>query len=354
METRSSAPLINVVLCGSDSIHYAFAVAAIANSLASGMDPIAIVDVIPALLESEELFRKNVVATIKDYSGNVSAADPPYPERINLYLIDVGPRNDQDVASLIDFVDRHETEIVLWLDTKFNWQKSEMAYMNNYKRILEPDRDKTPLQLLRDRGYQPLDSWLEAERLLISGNWRQIGNNPLAKRYHHAFQAARVIDDSSPNNQRLICFFEVTDELIYQRTSRTINGLNKRFYKMVEETNKVKWKISASSGLFPLMKERQRTAGYINLGKLSNLVDANELLAYGKTQFPWLCVMEYQINKNYYIDAISAKVDITQILSGPAIGKPAQLKKLIKDLDAKVADYKEIKITTIISDSARL
>ena len=348
MKKQSKLPLINVVMCDSDSIQYAFAISTISANLNLGTDPIILLDMTPALLGSDEKLKQVIANEVRNfqYSGGEiydetkEEKNPPYPEQIRFYLIDIGPGNDDEMALLASFSDKHDEEIVLWVDTRHDWLKGEIHYINYQREVLRWDRASTTLKLLGHFGYKSSAYWQEAEAALIAGEEKMVMAHPLAERYFKAYRVAKVMDINLWEDNTLYCFLAAVRELGERKTGYDINSLNRRFSIMIDNTAKLKNRMRNCPRLFPLSQKINRPVGYINIGRLSNLIDIDEILAYGQKKFPWLAVVEYSGEGGRFVEAVSARVDLGAV-NWPVRGKKDELTQLLKALDSKLADYKE-------------
>jgi hypothetical protein len=351
---NDNRPVVNVILCSANDIFYSFPIAVITASLKTGHDPIIINFHNAAFLNNDQDLNRAITSLAqyiqpvdKKTISQQSSMPPSRPEHVNFYLLDVGPSHDRDLPELMSFWDKHESEIVLWVDTRHDWLPNELRYFNYRREVIKWNRTKTPLQLLMHSGYSSSAYWQEAEMALISGNLSKILANPLAKRFSQASLAVRVIDDTSGEDRRISCLLTATDELVYQSNSSEIDDLNRHFVKIKQATMLAKRHFAAATKLFPQSFQNQRPVGHINLETLSDVIDVDDILSYGKKAFPWLCAVEYRLHDNYCLEIASANLDLP-IHKWRAGNDRVELTRIMGALDHKIAsfqDYRNMALT---------
>ncbi len=335
--------LIHVIICDLKNIVNIFPVTAIVRRLKKKMEPIIFINSKDHIFKNSNFLITKIRENLKTYLGDYEGKDWNFADismsNLCLYLINIGPRPDLDIDSLIFFIEKYEENIKLWLynHNDHNWVRA-IKYINQYQQIIDYYDDNSILNVLeKHKIHSPL-KWKRAEDSMIHTNLLlSLPVSKLALRYLRADYVAKVIDDNNGSDNRLLLFFAAIDELDFREIDKKIENFLDLFPFVVKETEKAKKRLSDKSKLFRKANRAGRAVAYANLGNVT-LVNIPEVLAYGTQSCPWLCAVEYKINNHKFIKFNSRKLDVAPIVSD-YISAKVEGKALMKLLSIEIAKY---------------
>lgn len=333
---------LNLILCDTKMSNNIFPSAVIYRQLIKKPEDIMVID-IKAQNLTEELLEKKIdsgLTGLRAFYENEGMEFFLDVNKINFYLINVGPHHDQDMINILTFLEKHEEKIKLWIDTANDWLPNELKYVNQYRPVVVYRRDLSGLELLELLKYRSPLYWKRAEAALISLNIEALKNNPLALRYLEASVVSRNIGDNLQDNYQYFSFLASLDELIYNQADPDIDLLIDFFPKMIKGVAKAKNKISSKSIFFRSAKKAGRPVGYLNLGNIPSFINIEDILCYGQKNFPWLFIVRYQLDNKDHLLATSRILDIPHIIKSYSQDTKDH-RTLLRLLNAEVIKYKK-------------
>lgn len=228
-----------------------------------------------------------------------------------IILLNIYPNNKQEKIDIINFYDRYEKQIMLWLSNR-PWDEEILNYFgkNNSKIVVNPEKNCG--QILKQLGYPVPDFWLKAENAIINIDMR----NHLASRYIRAMLVNKTIGVNSARQSdlELSLFVAAVNELITAQENEAITQLSELFLDMIKEANWAKKHFSVENPIFRQAKKMGRPVGYLALDEIDDYFNIEDVLNYGTKKFPWLCVIEFSLNGRSRLALGSQKLPIKQIM----------------------------------------
>lgn len=232
------------------------------------------------------------------------------PSLVNYIILDIGPQNANEMAHIINFVDRHENEIIFWLDTRHIWQENQIFYCNHYRPIVLSKYDLSPLEVLQKINYKSPLRWLKAEKALSRLSLEGLRRSPLARRYFQAISASAVLSKNLKINSNHSIFMAIALECADNIRYAPIDDMCDCYQDMLEITEIVTKAITTNWSFLKKLKRCWRPAGYLELRSAPSHTDIFGILQKGSGQFPWLFVLVYRLESDGLekIEAVSAKL----------------------------------------------
>ncbi|MFA5184100.1 MAG: hypothetical protein WC456_01080 [Patescibacteria group bacterium] len=275
-----------------------FSLAAILKKMGDKID--LIVPVTPESMMAEE---EKISQT--RFLFQYEAGDSP-PEPANIYILGIGPDDDEESEYLRSFIDHHGANIALWIDDGHNWTPDLLFYamINKVKIRLHPI---SCLYKLRSLRYNfPLE-WEIAVK-----NFREFKNDPQKdfpyRRYYLAWEAGRImaqnVDDQYYHNETYLSILWATlKELETGTAEDQLDYFQDLTLTITQATEEAKRSINANHPFFRAAKDSGRPIGFLRLNHAH--ADIQEIIKYGVKKFPWLFVLEYSEDKEIYSEVAS-------------------------------------------------
>lgn len=232
------------------------------------------------------------------------------PKDRRYIILDIGPKNSVDMENIITFFDRHESEIVFWIDFSHDWLKNEIAYINHRHLFLFPDRAKTPLNILRDLNITSPPEWFEAEDNFLNPKTSTAQKSYLYYRYSQALAVASIyslnLDEDNYSPIFDCSAWECADEKTYDLIHEMVHDwLESQVY-----TRQSVSKIVSNWSPFRKLSQIGRPAGFLKLNYVPDYADIESIIKEGTRLYPWLFVLVYrfEFDKRERLRICSAKL----------------------------------------------
>lgn len=274
------------------------------------------------LLETEEhdiIFQEHQEneSYLKNGWPDDNQEDKDYPEILSFIpplvkyiILDIGPKNADEMEHVINFVDRHENEIIFWLDTMHTWQKNQIFYCNHHRSIVVNKYGFSPLKVLREMQYETPVRWLKAEKVLSHLSLDGLRSSPLARRYFQAISASTVLSQNLKINGNSSVFMAIALECADNVKYLPVDDMCDCYQDMLVITEIATQAITTNWSFLKKLKRCGRPAGYLELEYAPNHTDTFSILQKGSYQFPWLFILVYRLESDGLekIEAVSAKL----------------------------------------------
>ncbi len=255
-----------------------------------------------------------------------------------IILIGIHPRNHREGLIVLDFLEKYGDQVELWIDEAI-WPAGLAKYVSQSSRRIFISQEESCLAILKNLGYRFPLAWLKAEKAIKARD----ASNRLAQRYLIADlmnQNIKTVFQQQKDEYENFLFASMVDELYLERKNEAIEMLVQEFPFFYVETKKAKRKLDGNYHLFTKARKAGRPIGYFQLGEVRNIINYSEIIDYGLNFYPWLCILEAQIDGDTVIIIKSAKVAIDEIL-GMYSEHDLEKKETFKVLEAEIIKWKE-------------
>lgn len=228
----------------------------------------------------------------------------------NIILLGIGPKNNSENSTIINFFDQYKTLIKFWIDDQI-WDASLIKYLEPKSNQVIINKDSTCLNILKDLGQAAPGCWLKPERAMKEQDQR----NPLAARYLRAAHANLITSKNYMNSEDSHVFFfhGAMQELVTTVEDPAISFLEDSFLDMKDINKKAKKSITSNLHFFKKAKKTGRPIGYLKINDMSDLVDVEEIINYGSNRYPWMFIFEYSFNQTNHLICRSKIISKTTI-----------------------------------------
>ncbi|QQG52951.1 MAG: hypothetical protein HY931_01815 [Candidatus Falkowbacteria bacterium] len=236
-----------------------------------------------------------------------------------IIILNIHPLNQEELAYLMNFFERHQDNISLWVDSSNYWSPSVVNYLKEYGQAqILFDKEKSCLELLAEAGFTIEPEWKEAAKEITNPTTE----NAWATRYIAALWAASMIDNNCEEGLKnyFQAFARAADEVWKVKRDQNLDDLVNDFVACDQECRLLKKALEETAtdpqdDAFPLAKAAGRPIGYLHLPNINPALDLSALLEFGTAKFPWLFLIFYNIGEDYNVLANSEKIPLDQIES---------------------------------------
>lgn len=255
-----------------------------------------------------------------------------------MYVVGVGPNNQEEENILLDFIGRHGSEIAVWIDNH-SWSESaweiarQSCLMKKYV-----SSSLISMLTLPYRDHIQMD-WQITEKALSSTKEHIVFGNPIAKKYFLALEVAWAITQNLKNNYYIETFWSIVKEITYGKNNSEISCLADLAILMRDEASEAISRISDDHPYFAKAKAMGRPVGYLKMGEIPEHADIFTILNEGLKKFPHLVILDYSINGKELISGDSKDIDIDEIINyyfNDNIGKDSLLQLINAEVISRV------------------
>lgn len=252
----------------------------------------------------------------------------------NVFIFNIGPRNEQEVTIVDNFLNNYGHQLELWINKdKFD----SVNWIDGGGETIQTYSEASCLLDLMESGYNTNESWTKMANDLASGNYEE--SRQLVRLYR-AWWATRILWNNGDSTRFSIFLQAVHAEIISDIRNSEISRLNEVYTRIRNNTTQAHRKIICQAPFRGIVK---REIGYADLGEISIEIDIDQVIRTGKIRFPWLSIVQYVYQGQQYTAVFSDQLKPMKKLLGTkgqtlAMEKQAAinfLMKKIKEWDKK-------------------
>jgi hypothetical protein len=260
-----------------------------------------------------------------------------------IIILNIHPLNQEELAYLMNFFERHQDNISLWVDSSNYWSPGVVKYLRTYGRAqILFDGEKSCLQMLAESGFEVRPEWQAAANAIA----RASTENEWATRYLAALLAANMIDNNCEEGMKnyFEAFARAADEVWKNKRDQNLDDLVSNFIACDKEYRLLKKALEEIATdpedySFPLAKAAGRPIGYLRLKDVNPALDLNALLEFGTAKFPWLFLIFYNIDDKYNVLANSEVIPLDKIESW--LEEQQEIDVILNRLEKAVINFKK-------------
>ncbi len=230
-----------------------------------------------------------------------------------IILLNIHPLNKEESEYLINFFEKHQGKIKLWVDVYNDWDPHVLRYLKSDETCkFLFDENKSVLQMLKEYGFKISEELFQLSDELRDGTVK----TDLAARYIAALSAACITDNNSSTGIKnyFDAFTSVVNEIFTGERNAYLDELVADFLKANKQMPKIKKLATDNHKFFTAAKNIGRPIGYLELKNINPSLDLSELLEYGGEMFPWLFIINYNIDDGPGVLFTSSKIPIFELL----------------------------------------
>lgn len=208
-----------------------------------------------------------------------------------IYLLDIGP-DEFELNDLLSFNERYSAKIMGWIGR--GWDEESMKEINRHGGVLKSLSKDEPLTCgVSELGFSVRPYLIEDDKTLSSGDIDLIMSNSSLSRIFKAVKVAESISTNTGNDALLATVVAGAYEVLSGLNQKIISDLAQKWEEMQALTEKALQAINED--FFSQAKKNNRPIAYINIGRVPDFINLEDILTRTLDKYPYLAIVEAKI-----------------------------------------------------------